>query len=401
MSQASLPVKTKVDSAILEAAVVYIQGVFAEHRKTPMFHSFSHAKETARVANDLAKAYDFSEGKKEKLLLATWFYFSGVVSTPKNFYAKSREIARTFLNEQLYSRESIAEVLDIMQEPCDLTKSLSHQILHDALISYTGRKRFFRKFELLRVERENLFARTYTDHDWEQIAYQELIKSDFVTDAGKNAYSKRKIKNIEEQRERVNDAHKVTTRQKTGKDLGRGVDTLYRTNYNNHINLSSIADGKANMMISINTLILSVIITLSGAGFSFSGHYIVEHLRFTVPVFILLLGSLASVVFAIMSARPKVTSHEINMEDVANEKSSLLFFGNFIQVPLSDYVSHLSHLKDDHQKLYNTMTVDIYYLGQVLDKKYSLLQWSYNIFMIALVLGVISFSFIFFYSQLS
>ena len=148
------------------------------------------------------------------------------------------------------------------------------------------------------------------------------------------------------------------------------------------------------MMISINTIILSVIVTLSGAGFTFGDTFSVDHLRYTIPIIVLLLGSLVSVIFAIISARPKVTTNPINEQDIANNKTSLLFFGNFLQVSLSRYVNHLEKLKKDQRKLYNSMSVDMYYLGEILQKKYKLLSYSYNSFMIALSICVIAFVYI-------
>lgn len=253
--------------------------------------------------------------------------------------------------------------------------------------------------ELLRVERETLMHKKYTDHTWEKIAFNHLVNCSFYTKEAKKSYQKRKIKNIKKQRELISKALKKTVRKKTGKEFGRGVDTLYRSNYNNHINLSSIADGKANMMISINTIILSVIVTLSGAGFTFSGTFSVDHLRYTIPIIILLIGSLTSVIFAIMSARPKVTNNTVDMQDVHDGKSSLLFFGNFIQVDLNTYVNHLGSLKKDQQKLYDSMSIDMYHLGIILQKKYQLLTYSYNAFMISVSISVIAFIYIFFHTN--
>ena len=153
------------------------------------------------------------------------------------------------------------------------------------------------------------------------------------------------------------------------------------------------------MMISINTIILSVIVTLSGAGFTFGDTFSVDHLRYTIPIIVLLLGSLVSVIFAIISARPKVTTNPINEQDIANNKTSLLFFGNFLQVSLSRYVNHLEKLKKDQRKLYNSMSVDMYYLGEILQKKYKLLSYSYNSFMIALSICVIAFVYIFLHTN--
>jgi hypothetical protein len=45
----------------------------------------------------------------------------------------------------------------------------------------------------------------------------------------------------------------------------------------------------------------------------------------------------------------------------------------------------------EKDSLYNNMITDIYYLGDVLSKKYRLLRVSYTIFMIGLILTVLSF----------
>ena len=40
----------------------------------------------------------------------------------------------------------------------------------------------------------------------------------------------------------------------------RGVETMFRTNYRTHLDLSSLADNKANIMISINGIIISILL---------------------------------------------------------------------------------------------------------------------------------------------
>jgi hypothetical protein len=45
----------------------------------------------------------------------------------------------------------------------------------------------------------------------------------------------------------------------------------------------------------------------------------------------------------------------------------------------------------DKEYLYNTMMMDIYYLGVVLAKKYKYLRIAYTIFMWGLILAVIAF----------
>ncbi len=383
---------------ILNEAKLFVQGVYGNQEVLP-FHNVRYAEEVAEVAEELGKQNGLSKDDLEILLLAALFYHSGYPINPEGYIQESKTLMQNFLEDLGYEENKKQQALDLIVEQQTADSSLSARVLHDALISYKGRKRFFRKAELLRLERTSLLDKSYTEHDWEQKMFMSLVKCVFFTEAAKEAYRERRIKNISKQRKNVNKAFKLTTRKKTGKEFGRGIDTLYRANYNNQINLSSIADGKANMMISINTIILSVIVTLSGAGFTLSGTFIVDHLRFTVPVFILLIGSLISVIFAVISARPKVTNQELDMEMVKNNKSSLLFFGNYLQMPLERYVDHISNLKDSQQRLYDSMSVDMYFLGKVLDTKYKWLTWSYNVFMISLILCVVSFTFIFFYTN--
>lgn len=382
---------------IVKKAESYVQDIFSNYDEILPFHNLRHIEEVVEVAEEIGKASNLKDEELEILLLVSWFYFSGFPKEPKKYISNSKIYLEKFCDENGYTNKEKA--LTLLEEDQTSGSSELARILHDSLISYKGRKRFFRKAELLRLERKSVFNQSYTEYDWEQRMFMMLVKCVFLTDAAKETYRKRRIKNISKQRSRTNKAFKLTTRKQTGKEFGRGIDTLYRANYNNQINLSSIADGKANMMISINTIILSVIVTLSGAGFTLSGTFLVDHLRFTVPVFILLIGSLISVVFAVISARPKVTNQELDMEMVEQNKSSLLFFGNYLQIPLQDYVGHLSELKESQQKLYDSMSVDMYFLGKVLQTKYKWLTWSYNAFMVALILCVVSFTFIFFYTN--
>lgn len=397
MSKKKLKIKPNLKSDILSLTIAYVREVFEDHSEVPVFHDFPHIKEVVKVVDQLSDAHELSKGKKEVVLLAAWLYFLGIKEGKGNFKPASQKRARIFLEGHNY--EKTDAVCGLIGSRLKNSDKLEAQILHDALVSYKGRKRFFRKVELLRLERESVLQKRYTDYTWAKMMYRHLIFGTFLTDAAKQKYRTNKIKNIKKQRSNIKNAHKVTTRKKTGKEFGRGVDTLYRANYNNHISLSSIADGKANMMISINTIILSVIVTLSGAGFTFSGTFMVNHLRFTIPIFILLIGSLASVVFAVISARPKVTTQKIPIKEVDEKQTSLLFFGNFLQVSLDDFINHLARLKKNQRRLYDSMSIDLYHLGGVLQIKYKLLTYSYNAFMIGLVAGVFAFVAIFIYTN--
>ena len=166
---------------------------------------------------------------------------------------------------------------------------------------------------------------------------------------------------------------------------------MFRSTYDNHMTLSSIADNKANMMISLNAVILSVIITYVGAKSSVLGTEFTRNPILMVPVGTLLLTTIGSVVSAIMSAQPDVTTFNIRPNKVKSKRVSLLFFGNFTKIPLEDFQGGMHDIMREKDALYNNMIIDIYYLGEVLSKKYRLLRISYTIFMIGLILTVVSF----------
>jgi hypothetical protein len=98
-----------------------------------------------------------------------------------------------------------------------------------------------------------------------------------------------------------------------------------------------------------------------------------------------------SIIFAILSTRPKVTTGVFTRQDIEDEKVNLLFFGNFYKMPLEEYEWAVNEMMKDKAYLYNSMIKDLYYLGVVLEKKYRLLRITYNIFMIGIIISVIAF----------
>ena len=390
------------ENGIIGKAQMYVHELLSE--KLPggyLFHNFQHTQDVIEVCEEIAASMHLSKKDAENLQLAAWFHDTGFIEKREGHEEKSAQLARTFLSHQNYPEDQVKTVERLILstkegvEPRDILE----KILHDADIAHVGRKRFFKRGDLLRMELEQAQNVGYSDSEWAQIQLDFLINNKFCTLYARDKFDERRMQNIEKQRSSIQLFRKQANRSKAGKDLGRGIDTLYRSTFRNHINLSSIADGKANMMISINAIILSVIITLSGASLSFASQPNVDYLRYTIPVLLLLMGSLVSVIFAILSARPKVTQRTAQPE--AARQANLLYFGNFLGVSRAEFVRYLNDLKLDQDLLYDNMADDLYNLGLVLRRKYKMLSISYNVFMGGLVLSVLAFMVIFLYTNLS
>lgn len=170
--------------------------------------------------------------------------------------------------------------------------------------------------------------------------------------------------------------------KKTGS--ARGIETMFRTAYHVQMDLTGLADNKANMMISINGIIISIIIASVAPKLDANPWLL-------LPTTVFLLGNLVSIVYAILAARPRVSSVPIRLKDLEHSRGNILFFGDFANLPEEDYVEGMFGLLDDRRVMYETMMRNIYGLGLVLRKKFALLQVAYTAFMVALVSGVLSF----------
>lgn len=387
------------DREIVRKVSNYVFSLFKERlSKKLVYHNYKHTFEIVKEARELGEAYKLPDADIEALVLAAWFHDVGYVDTYVGHEEKSIEMATTFLQEEGYPEDRIQVINDcILATQADHPPAtLLQEILADADLANIGKDTFFANAELLRVEWEIFLNRFFTDAEWAQNQLDFLAGRSFKTEVAQERYGAQLAANVQEQRDRLDKLSKKKKKKdkkqrETLAQAKRGIETMFRSTYDNHMTLSSIADNKANMMISLNAVILSVIITYVGAKSSVLGTEFTRNPILMVPVGTLLLTTIGSVVSAIMSAQPDVTSFNIRPNKVKSKRVNLLFFGNFTKIPLEDFQSGMHDIMREKDALYNNMIIDIYYLGEVLSKKYRLLRISYTIFMFGLILTVLSF----------
>ena len=171
----------------------------------------------------------------------------------------------------------------------------------------------------------------------------------------------------------------------------RAVQTYFRSNYRNHINLSAIADNKANIMISVNSILISILLTIM----TYQNLYQTKPF-ILLPVVVFLVTGLTSLTFAILSSRPKVNRFDLSQLSREKRKGKLVYFGNFSTLSEDEFIEDMDALFEQGHELYESMLRDLYHLGKVLDKKYRYLSASYNIFMGGFITTVFAFLVLFF-----
>lgn len=383
---------------IVRKAADYVFTLFKEKLSRKLvYHNYKHTFETVKEAKGLGEDYNLSPEDLEVLQLAAWFHDTGYIDTYTGHEEKSVERATAYLQEQGYPEDRLAQVnACIMATKNGVpAESLLENILVDADMANVGKESFFSSAELLRVEWEIFLDQSYSNSDWAQFQLDFLLSMRFRTEHAQHKFSDRLGLNIQEQRnlleKEAKEVEKKKKKQETFAQPKRGIETMFRSTYRVHINLSAIADQKANMMISLNAIIMSVIITYLGAKTSVLGSEFARNPVLFVPVGLLLLTTLGSLVAAIMSAQPEVTSRSLDKKSLDTNRSSLLFFGNFTKLPLEDFQKGMKDIMMEKDSLYSNMVTDIYYLGDVLSRKYKMLRVSYTIFMIGLILTVLAF----------
>ena len=434
MTSENYELLTRIQSYITDHFRNHVNPVF-------VFHNLLHTQQVVAACEEMAEYYKIPDEDRLALIIAAWFHDSGYSrGYAKGHESESMKIATEFLKQNkvpdyiIEKANSCIEATRIPQSPT----SLIGNIICDADLFHLGTEDFFLKSKLLRQELNNTHDEKINKKDWRKINISFLESHHYFTeyakqkhDASKQHYLevlKGKLEKMEEkdketekdktkEKEQKKSAEKTKNetapeekinaesgkeekdivvadaeqgqkkkKEKDPKDRNeRGISTMFRVMSNNQANLSSMADSKANIMISVNSIILSIM--LSGLLTVISGQ---PHLA--IPFFMLVAVCLLAIIFSILATRPKVTSGRFSKDDIYNKKVNLLFFGNFFNMTLKDYEWGMKELLQDRDYLYDTMIKDIYFLGIVLAKKYKFLRYSYNIFMYGLILVMIAFA---------
>lgn len=391
MSAEIIEKRPKADVIIAKASSHVYELFKAELPRDVIYHSYEHTVETAQAAEKIGRNEGLDEEDLFLVVLAAWFHDTGFMEGADQHEERSAARAREFLSAQGVPEGQIskAERLILSTKHEHLPKNARERVLHDADVIHIGKKKkFFRFSERLRKEWEEKEGREFTDQEWAETQLDFLTRTDFHTDYARENYGSTRARNLNSVQtklaEELNKSKEIPKTDEDKKNPSRGIETMFRTAYRNHINLSAIADSKANIMISVNAILMSIIV-------SFVSTRLQQDEWLMIPAACMLVTSLAAIIFAILAARPKVTSEVFTIEDVRRSRANILFFGNFVNMELGDFREAMHEIMTDWDKLYDTMMNDVYSLGRVLKRKYHLLWLSYTVFMGGLVLTVTIF----------
>jgi predicted metal-dependent HD superfamily phosphohydrolase len=369
-----------------------------------VYHNYKHTVEVVEAIRKIGSKSGISEEDMEIVILAGWFHDAGFTVTKDNHEDASIEIAKTFLSENNYSPEKTEKVVGCInatrypQAPTNLLE----EIMCDADLFHLGTKDYSDKSHLLRVEWEKTEDKQYSEIEWLKINIDFLSSHKFYTKYAKKALDEFKSEvliklqkkyrkkleedaNSDKQMQKLEmDKQKLEAKKEAAAKSERGIETMFRNTIRTHVEFSAMADNKANIMISINTLIIGAVVTILVRKLD-------SNPQLVIPTIMLLAVSLTCIVYAVLVTRPSLPSGKFTRDDIHQKKVNLLFFGNFYKMDLKDFDWGMKEMMNDKDYLYGSMIKDLYYLGMALGPKYNRLRLCYNIFMFGLIASVIAF----------
>ncbi len=379
---------------------MYRRDEMADHT----YHNMTHTTEVVKAATEIARTMNISDDDIEILQIAAWFHDLGYKDKCEGHEEISSEYAEKFLAEHGCPRERIEKISSLIKATHfpHSPKNVLDEIICDADLHHIGTIEAEEKGKLLRIEIARKTNIHFTDEEWIEKSIHFFNQHKFFTSFAKSRFQtqknlnllklEKKLKKIKKKTsgDKMNDRIKLENnstgeKKKIEKGAGRTIETMFRNTMRTHVSFSSMADTKANIMISVNTLILTILVTVMLRKLDTNTHLI-------IPTAMLTLTSLVTLVYAILVTRPKVTSGIFTQQEIKDKKVNLLFFGNFFNMSLKDFTWGMKEMISDKNYLYNSMITDFYYLGQVLGSKYKRLRICYTLFMYGVIISVIAYT---------
>lgn len=393
----------KLTNQIVAEAGEYVTAYLSTHLpKEFCYHDFFHTFSVVSAVDYLCTALSISKPETRILLLAAWFHDTGYTQQTEGHETVSAQIAEAFLKNKNTDAEEIERVkacIMATRYPQQAHNTLE-QIICDADLLYITEPHFIERSALLRKEWSATIHKTFTNKEWYELSLQFLTNHTFKTAFCRAQFESSKQKNTEKvvaQLETLNNKPQQTDKQPTKQtviaqkerkeklpQLERGVETLFRLTSVNHMKLSGMADNKAHILLSINSIIISVTLSLLAK-------YLDEMPRLLLPTILLLCVCLVTIVFAVLTTKPKVSKGVFTEEQIHHREANLLFFGNFHNMSWESYEWGIQEIMYDRTYLYRSMTKDIYFLGKVLATKYRYLNIGYKVFMFGIIASVLAF----------
>ena len=385
------------DAELLDASRAEVARRFREADDSSLhYHNFEHTREVVAAVQLIAKLEGIGEQDTVDLCLAAWWHDVGMLEHPASGHeARSVSEAKLFLKEQGLPEARIEKIgrLILATRPSHPAEDKLDRIIKDADMSGLGRPGYKSRLKNLRREwNRSPDSETWTvkDADWLADNISFLKQHKYLSSSAARLYSEQKTNNISKLEKQLKKLEKKEAKlkaknsQRSAIQSEKSAQMMLKTTLRNNIDLTSIADGKANIMLTISAAIISLGMPLLAA-------YIPEYTYLIFPSAILLITCILTIYYATLATRPVKTSGTTDLNTLKSGKSNLFFFGNYYNMDLEEYRGGLREVLSDQKALDDSVINDLYSLGVALGQKFNRLRTCYAVFLVGIVLTALAF----------
>jgi hypothetical protein len=217
----------------------------------------------------------------------------------------------------------------------------------------------------------------------------------------------------------TNVSQQTANTKKSPGSANKAIETMFRNAYRAQLDLLALAATKANIMISLNGAIVSILMVASGFVYADAKNPTV-----LLPAALFLITSVVSIYFALSAASPSPSPPHTHINNYFNnmlknnfnflstkndttlsvsqfkqEASNILIFEDFSKLSKIDYIDQMQELMSNKERVYNEMSAQLHHLGTMADRKYAMLRHSYSVFRWGVIITIVVFLFLQYFSS--
>jgi hypothetical protein len=363
------------------------------------YHNYNKTVSTVQACSLIGVSEDLSTKDRMLALLSSWFLFTGYAKDARYAKESSAHISASFLSDRGLEPASIAIVRESILEtrlPAQPLTKLG-QVLCDAENAFIGEKDLDVQLGLWRNEQGFIRQKPLSDEEWLRFLRDYFDQHWYFTEAAQERFGKRKNKNraILDTKPALDiskSSGETTVKEKPEKvkfpgqqvRLERGVESLFRNTSRNQMRMIQLADYKANLIISVNALIVTVILSLVVVRLD-ANKYL------EIPTLLLMITSVSTIVIAISGTRPRIKTDGKQETKFSESSSNMLYFGHFYKKTEKEYKQIIRETMLNQQELYDSLTRDLYFQGMMLIRRYRYIILAYDVFATGLIISIIAF----------
>ena len=394
----------KITTELLRGTALYVKEYYNNHfTEQYYFHNYNRTMNIVRNCDALAVSMDLGKQELKLAHLAAWFLELGYYRDYHNYQTRSVELAKEYFKTKALEdgiMERIEECIlstRVPQQPV----SLVSQLVCDASMYHLAEKDALQNADALRAEYAAIAKNEFSDEEWLNENIKMISNHFYFTTCARDLFQKRKDKTLaayQAKRELLRTIQKenfdpsihppLIDKEKIMAEedikLERGVETFFRITERKHMELSKTAHDKASLLISVNSIIMSIVLSVLVTKLE-------ENKYLLLPTLMLVITCAVTIVLSIISTKPRIISGGSNNKAGNMDEVNFLFFGDFTKLSLAEYKKVMKETYKNRAELYDSLSRDIYYQGIVLIWKYKYINIAYNIFMYGFIFTILAF----------